>query len=630
MLHRLSPAGPLVLLILLNICTLGQNKNQHWKGYAVLGNGNICAVYSDDPRIVSKNNGHSGIQHLYYKNYTADYVRFSSFSLLSPSIIDSPPQIDSTGMCNFFTTQTVKKYADKSESNVTCYVSEKDVLAQQLTGKNLPKGCQYLYQLGLRETFISDDTIKIVYRTVEKDYAVIGWSNGTYLAIGGGKNSSTQMTNGIISISGTIKANQGAEVRLALSNSAKSAADLLTWSRTRDLKKESLSFWNSWINTRAIKDAARTGDNAELLEYYKRTLYAVKSACLNGQIPADMTGQFVTNNMPQLYPRDAMKCARVFLMTGHFREAKEIISFWTNPSIPQKSKGEFFARYDAKAKAVDAGSGARYDEPEWDANGYMIQLLKMYYDVKKEWLAPKELVYELADFLISQIDREGLLYEGGIVEWTAYLPTTNMVCSAALETASQFAKALGDSANYLKYKAGAQTISDNLIKTFDKRDSALKAVRFHGNKTSDNRSITEASTNRLFMWDGTMQFGVLWGYPEDNMLRATFDFYYKNIIKNDGGMQYFQALDPGLAGYGGDCFFFTTASLSQYFSLSKQKEKALYLLKWMCRNSNVYGLMPERIYLNQTDCSEASPLSWCNAEFALAVQEYLRPAGTRK
>ena len=53
---------------------------------------------------------------------------------------------------------------------------------------------------------------------------------------------------------------------------------------------------------------------AAYLEAYKRNLYCVKAASLNGQIPADITGQFVTNNMPQLYPRDAMMCARVLLL----------------------------------------------------------------------------------------------------------------------------------------------------------------------------------------------------------------------------------------------------------------------------------------------------------------------------
>ncbi len=630
MLHRFLPASALALLILLNLPAFGEKTPSHWKGYAVLGNGNICAVYSDDPRIIAKNGGASGIHHLYYKNYTTDYVRSSSFSLLSPSTIDKPPLSDSTGMSNFFTTQTIKNFGEHGESTVTCFVSDKDIVIQQLAGHDLPKACQYLYQLSLRDIFISDDTTKMNFRMVSSNYAIIGWSNGTYLAVSAGKNSSVKLNNAVVSISGNLENDKTVEVRIALASSAKTAISLLKWSGGHNLEKESLTYWNNWINVKPIKSLSNSKNESELIQFYKKTLYAVKGACLNGQIPADMTGQFVTNNMPQLYPRDAMKCARVFLKTGHLKEAKEIIKFWTNPAIPKKSKGEFFARYDANTKAVDAGSGARFDEPEWDANGYMIQLLKMYYELKKEWLAPKEYVYELADFLVSKIDHEGLLYEGGIVEWTAYLPTTNMVCSAALETASRFARALGDTVKSNKYNAGARIISESLTKTFDKKDNALKAIRFHGNKSTDNRSITDESKNRLYMWDGTMQFGALWGYKQDSMLLSTIDFYYNNLIKNDGGMQYFQALDPGLAGYGGDCFFFTTASLSQYFSLNRQNVKAYRLLSWMCRNSNVYGLMPERIYLNETDCSEASPLSWCNAEFALAVQEYFKASGIRK
>lgn len=101
--------------------------------------------------------------------------------------------------------------------------------------------------------------------------------------------------------------------------------------------------------------AFRSGDRqaGQYLEAYKRNLYCVKSADLNGQLPADITGQFVTNNMPQLYPRDAMMCARVLLLTGHAEEAKQIIEFWAKPDIPMKSPGEWHARYDAHGKAVD-------------------------------------------------------------------------------------------------------------------------------------------------------------------------------------------------------------------------------------------------------------------------------------
>jgi GH15 family glucan-1,4-alpha-glucosidase len=89
-------------------------------------------------------------------------------------------------------------------------------------------------------------------------------------------------------------------------------------------------------------------------------------------------------------------------------------------------------------------------------------------------------------------------------------------------------------------------------------------------------------------------------------------------------MQYFQAADGGgLSGYGGDVFFFTTASLAQYYAMFNAADKARAHIDWMMKNSNIYGLMPERIYLNESDCSDASPLSWCCGEFAAAAHLYL-------
>jgi len=83
-----------------------------------------------------------------------------------------------------------------------------------------------------------------------------------------------------------------------------------------------------------------------------------------------------------------------------------------------------------------------------------------------------------------------------------------------------------------------------------------------------------------------------------------------------------------------DCF----TKLEKY-----QKEQNLYKLVkqhwnlWIdsgevseFENANVYGLMPEKIYLNGSDCSDASPPhSWCCAEFSASLLE-LHKASWRK
>ena len=78
----------LLLIIFISYSTTPQSitsaQKKSYKGNAILGNGNLCAVYSDDPRIV-KQNGTKGIQHLYFKDYTADYVASTSFNLYNDS-----------------------------------------------------------------------------------------------------------------------------------------------------------------------------------------------------------------------------------------------------------------------------------------------------------------------------------------------------------------------------------------------------------------------------------------------------------------------------------------------------------------------------------------------------------------
>jgi GH15 family glucan-1,4-alpha-glucosidase len=317
-----------------------------------------------------------------------------------------------------------------------------------------------------------------------------------------------------------------------------------------------------------------------------------------------------------------MMTARVFFKTGHAEEAKQVIRFWADKNIPRKSPGEWYARYDAYGNAVDAGSGARYDEPEWDANGYFIQLLDMIHKESGEWLIDSLQIYEIADFLVNNLDKNGLLFEGGIIEWTGYLPSTNMTAAAALQTASKIAGEFGNTQKEKIYKIAAEKISNHLVFMFDQQRKTYADVRFAGMKNKDNSSKQYSNGDTLYLWDTSSNFGILWGYFDHDAMRQTNIFYEQNTIKLKGGVQYFESPDPGLAAYGNDLFFFTTAARAQYLAMYGNISDSKNHINWMINNANIYGLMPERIYLNNQDCSEASPLSWCCAEFASALVEY--------
>jgi hypothetical protein len=597
------------------------NPERPYKGYAIIGNGSLCAVYSDDSRICDKTKLR-GIQHFYVNDYTVDYIASTSFDLID-SAGHTMPHRDSTGMKNYFTPATYSTFDRGITGTAMCFMHPQGVVLSCAVTRADPSS-MLRCRIVLRKRFEGSGTTTLTSAAVSGRTAIASYSNGVVLGIASKDPAATIVVrDSIVEITGATGAGEMNDIIIAAGAADREMSDRL--SKALSDSRPALtaqSTWDSWLAQGKLPRFRSGG--ARLVDAYKRNLYAARSAVLNGQVPADITGQFTTNNMPQLYPRDAMMCARVFLETGHVAEAKSIIAFWAGANIQRKSPGEFYARYDAHGRAVDAGSGARFDEPEWDANGYLIQLLALYHARTQTSLAPVDTIYALADFLTRSIDSTGLLYEGGIVEWTGYLPTTNMVCAAGLLTASRLAGSMHDTARASRYLAAARTITRSLHKTFDKRTQAYMALRFHGEKAEGNRSISTPARDTLYLWDTTVNFGVLWGAPLTPEVVTTNEFYAAHTIGLGGGMQYFDAVQEWLIGYGHDVFFFTTAAAAQYEARFGQPAKASGFIDWMTSHANTYGLMPERIYLNGTDCSDASPLSWCCAEYALAILEVSR------
>lgn len=597
----------------------GQQK-QPWKGYSILGDGHVTVVYSDDNRITDLTHAR-GIQHLYFRDYTADYVASTSFDATDRAPADAePPRV---GMKNFFTAQTLTRLADGSERRVLCWVHPAGAVVLALKQTPAAAGRTFRFVAQLRREIRTDIVVSLESLRVEDGVATAVWSNGTVLEIGGRNPQDRISVNGdSIEVSGVLPADTAeASVVIAPAASAEEARSKIRALREdRDPEITASQYWNAWISHGVLpRFGEDTPEAAAWLELYKRNLYCVKAATLNGQIPADITGQFVTNGMPQLYPRDAMMCARVLLLTGHPDEARQVIEFWASPQVAMKTPGEWYARYDAHARAVDSGSGARFDEPEWDSNGYFIYLVAKYHQMHGVWLANRELIWKLADFLVAHIRENGLLWEGGIVEWSGYLPATNMICSAALKTAAAIARDSGDAARTLKYAAASERIAASLPQMFDPSRQTYADVRFTGTKGANGESLGGDTGEKTYLWDTTANIGVIWGYPDHREMVLSNRFYDRNTIRLGGGMQYFDSPDAGLAGYGHGVFFFTTAAAAEYRALRGDKAAAGLFVEWMTRNANSYGLMPERILPDGSDCSPASPLSWCSAEFAEAL-----------
>ncbi|MFA4923875.1 MAG: hypothetical protein WC557_06760, partial [Ignavibacteriaceae bacterium] len=290
-----------------------KNPERPWKGNAILGNGNLCVVYSGDARIKARTN-YSGLQHFYFNDYTVDYIASSLFELYDEkgNLLNEKTKNDIIDLKNFYTTRTQSFFKNGIQQETNSFVHQKDAIS--LTNKVTGSSVKQRFSLLLRKKFVSDRTTSLVSLTKGKNIAVAVWSNNVSLAVAStNENQLVDVDDSLIIVSG--KADWKTEIIIAAGASTEKAKQVLHQLLSeKNLSASTEKHWNSWMaNGKLPKFKNKTKEHKRYIDFYKQTLYAVKSACLNGQVPADMTGQFVTNNMPQLYPRDALMSARVFL-----------------------------------------------------------------------------------------------------------------------------------------------------------------------------------------------------------------------------------------------------------------------------------------------------------------------------
>lgn len=358
--------------------------------------------------------------------------------------------------------------------------------------------------------------------------------------------------------------------------------------------------WRAWFDA-GVRPSLGTPAMAAA---YDAALTAVAATAQRGAVPADMTGQFVTEGRPQLYPRDALMTARFLAEAGQTGLAAQIVSFW-NADIPEKVPGEWYARYDAEARPTPGGTGAPFDLPEWDANGYYATMALRLFALTGRRVDDSALLHRLLDFVLARQDTDGLLREGGIIEWEGLLPATTMNVAVGLRHGALIAEMDGDREAARRWRAAAGRMDRGLDRLFSRQRGAYMDFR-------EGREQFNTSTN----------FGFLWGYPDHLELALTNAWYRERAFHLGWGVRYFEA-----DGYGSDLFGFTTGASAQLHILADDPAVGSAHIRWMMERSNAYGMMPERVLSpDGADVSPASPLSWCNAEFAAALLAAARVA----
>jgi hypothetical protein len=573
-----------------------------YPGSRILGSNGVCAVWSESPERVAES---FGITHYYRGDYARDYIhtgypRFEiaggwEHALGTESARRERIDLRLSGE-NFATSTEFRSMRD-SEIRVTYRVHA--TIAGEIVFEisvfnegNLPKTIFVEPVIRFRESPLRERRkaySRTQYTVAEFDSVTIG------AGFFGDENiSSVESAGGAFpNLRQTLVVSPNSISRSTFVLFSSDVPDarfpdpaLTSWDAAR-------AAWQDWLRAGNYPPAA----DSRVRAAYEAALTALRATVLRGAVPADMTGQFMTRGRPQLYPRDALMTARALLEAGYPDLATEIVQFW-NRGIPQKSRGEWYARYDAWRNATPGGDGAPYDLPEWDSNGYYASLLLEIYMRTGKWAGDTGLMRELLDFVLRKQDADGLVTEGGIIEWEGRLPGSNMNLAAGLRHGALICEILGDRRNASRYRAGAAKMERGLTRLFSRRRGAYMDMR-------DGREQFNTSAN----------FGWIWGYPDHFELAASNAWYRRNTFHLGHGVRYFEA-----DGYGSDLFGFTTGASAQYHAWEGDGTVARDQVKWMMGRSNVYGMMPERILSPEgRDVSPASPLSWCNAEFMAAV-----------
>ena len=246
-----------------------------------MGDGHLTAVYSDDSRITAVTHS-EGIQHLYFRDYTADYIASTSFRFLAengdvPNLAGSPL----VGMNNFFTAQTQTPLLNGVTQTVRCFVHPEGAVVLSVNENGLTGNGSFRFQAVLKKEIKTDQSVNLRSLVVSNHVAVAAWSNGTVVAIAS-RSASDQITveGSTVSVTGKLKANAThSDILLIPALSEQEALSKIgRLQQQGDIEAVAHHYWDSWMDSGKLP-VFKSGETqgAQYLEAYKRNLYCVRN-----------------------------------------------------------------------------------------------------------------------------------------------------------------------------------------------------------------------------------------------------------------------------------------------------------------------------------------------------------------
>ena len=382
---------------------------------------------------------------------------------------------------------------------------------------------------------------------------------------------------------------------LVFADSAQELEQELRISAGEDKRAAADSYWDKWFREGKIPE---TRD--EFAAQALTNLAAIKAVCVRGYIPADLTGHYFYDKMPCYYARDSIMIARAFLAAGHTRECGDILGYLTGRK--RKKNGEFFQRYDGHGEPNEGANNDVFHQI--DSIGYFLRMLYEYMEQTGELLADETLMSELVDVIDQAESKYGMAGpEGGVNEGVfggAFITSSNMFIYGGIRAAGKIFLKLGNKAYEQKCKeicgrlyAGIQTTFNEKLGRYD-----YGYVQYHD--------------HTVRKYDTPQYFGPLYGYPDDENMKATHRYFLKYASFFEDGIGYSEQE------YHHGPWLFNTLACAEYCKRSGDMEEYRKKMSWAARHSNAYGIFPEAVDADDEEVCMINPLSWACAEFAAA------------
>lgn len=610
-------------------------QTEKYTGIGLIGNENIAAIYAVNNGIVDING--TGIYHLFYKNYAHDllqsavtmikagdtiyygnkvwkkhthpvhikpeatyveeHYRYCDEFILEECSLKRKDRVYAYGKNRLIFEAEVENFSSE-EREISCYGYIAVRNDKQISVREIKKDA-YAIQTGdayfgmdineNKEVFIVEDS--------PTDFAY-----QTFLDIAEEKQSRDEIETSCrlgYAQGGTKRIKPGEKIRirwsLVFADSQRELEEELEQSAVEDKRAEADRYWTTWFEKGKMPESGE-----EFSDMALTNLAALKAVCIGGYIPADLTGHYFCNKMPCYYARDSIMAARALLMSGHTEECRDIIQYLIERK--RKKNGEFYQRYDGYGEPNEGANNNVFHQI--DSIGYFGRIVYEYLKVTGKLLAEENLLMELTDVIFHAEQKNGLVGpEGGVNEGVfggAFITSSNMFIYGGILAIKQIFRKLGND----EYEKKCQDICSQIYGGIQTAFNEELGRYDYGFVNYHEHSVRK--------YDTPQYFGPLYGYPNDDNMKATHRYFLQNASFFEDGIGYSEQE------YHHGPWLFNTLACAEYSKRSSEMEEYRKKMRWAELHCNAYGLLPEAVDADNEQNCYINPLSWACAEFVAA------------